>query len=1381
MIIKKYILSISLILLCFFSNIENAKALSFAEFVYHKARTGDIQTIHKYLYRGYNLDSVDKEGNSALCIAISKNDIFAYRKIKSLGAKTNHPCTKKFKNQKLTTQKSTTKKESIYKSSDDSNTGIYIASGLAVAGIAALAGGGGGGGGSSSDDSNNKNPITCPDGEELVNGKCEQIDCPDGQERVDGICKPIICPEGEELVGNECKPIVCPEGEELVGNECKPIICDEGFTLVGNICEPNVCGENYLSSCNENQYETGNTCLSGNNLLKECLLHTDVPNCKTYSPLEDACAICNDGYTLTGNTCEITICGENYLSSCNENQYETGNTCLSGETLLKECLPHTDVPNCKTYSPTSNTCSECNENYALVGNECLLNTCDEGYTITKDDGCQPTDCGSNYLTLCNENQYETGNTCLSGETLLKECLAHSHVPNCIAYSPTANVCTECNDGYFLQDNVCILIIECPEGFEQSNNICVAVGNTEKENTGDEDLYGVYSTDQDVYNLYSVYVHPDDYQEINLNNTGNGKTIGMYGERHVTNALVDGKRYEDEINPISEATGIINITHQKNGEVYGIYSKILDAQNSWEAVNSEGSDGGIAHGQINITNKGTGKTYGIFGDDRAYNAIAITGGKSYGDINIESYGDIYGIGGYMAAMNATSHQFYLGREAIANINIDSKGNGNIYGINIQKDIKDIESNAQQWIAINAASGGGDYVEGNITIRNKGTGNVYGMYGGQQLWNGLHYGGKTEEGHPTGKAVGTISIINQGNGDVYGMYMPEEDANGVIANITEEGYAHETFGQTGVQSTINLINTGDGITTGLRGGRFNKITNSGIININNLGNGTAIGIYGEAFSKIENSGQINIYRQEYKDEKTNETLTPSSEIGGTAYGIYAENGASVKNSGTITITNASSGKGIYLENDATLENTGTITFNGEEKEAETGDMIDIYGSRTPQSVTNFNDMGKGEVILGATGKFFGDTIKGDLSVTNSPLMDNFENNHTLSNSLKANDLSELNLKSKSAMFNASLVSKDSQNHDVVLTRQNFNNLITNKSVANFLEQNYEEKKNLALYNNLKTASTSSSLNKKIDTLTGNNILPSFRRENQIVHQSLNRQFSDILFNEPNKNYVAGYKFIDISNDSDKSLEESKGTAHSAYGLLKNKTTSGITYGLGASISQLKTDYDDNSKRKSNQFGLWLPFGYDFNNGLKWYSKLHAGYNDNSYDRKTLTGENSADYNEYQFGLNNEVRYTLNLANSLKFEPLAELNLINYYQEDISEKNKENALNIKSNNATSLELGLGSYLTKEFSFDKDKSLKLKIGGIYYVEFLEPDKALKGSIVAMNNNFDIIKKQNSNRGVLSLNATYNYENITLYGNIEKEFGAIDGITIDAGMQYKF
>ena len=27
----------------------------------------------------------------------------------------------------------------------------------------------------------------------------------------------------------------------------------------------------------------------------------------------------------------------------------------------------------------------------------------------------------------------------------------------------------------------------------------------------------------------------------------------------------------------------------------------------------------------------------------------------------------------------------------------------------------------------------------------------------------------------------------------------------------------------------------------------------------------------------------------------------------------------------------------------------------------------------------------------------------------------------------------------------------------------------------------------------------------------------------------------------------------------------------------------------------------------------------------------------------------------------------------------------------------------------------------------------------------------------------------------------ITLYGNIEKEFGAIDGITIDAGMQYKF
>ena len=368
----------------------------------------------------------------------------------------------------------------------------------------------------------------------------------------------------------------------------------------------------------------------------------------------------------------------------------------------------------------------------------------------------------------------------------------------------------------------------------------------------------------------------------------------------------------------------------------------------------------------------------------------------------------------------------------------------------------------------------------------------------------------------------------------------------------------------------------------------------------------------------------------------------------------------------------------------------------------------------------------------------------------------------------------------MFETSTKKNENTGTDVVLTRKSFDNFTKNQSVAKFLDKNYQEKQNLSLYDDLKTAQSSKELSNKINNTTANDIIPTFRRQNALIQRSISKTFDDNLFNAPEQNYIAGYKYIDISNNPDNQIEESKGIAHTAYGLLKNKTSSNLTYGIGANITKLKSDYDNNSKRTANQFGLWLPLGYEFNNNLKWYSKLSALYSDASYDRHTNFGVKSADYNEYQINLDNSVRYTIDLNSTTSLTPLLELNYTKYLSDSINEGSSNNALKIKSSSADSLELGLGALLNKDFNFNQNQTLNIKIGGIYYVELLNPDKSLKANLNGSIGQFNIHSKQDKTRSVMTLKAKYDYNKaLSIYGNIEKELNNDNSLLIDLGLQY--
>lgn len=979
----------------------------------------------------------------------------------------------------------------------------------------------------------------------------------------------------------------------------------------------------------------------------------------------------------------------------------------------------------------------CPEGEHLVGGVCQPIVCSEGEQLVGSE-CQPI--------ICPDGMHLEGNVCVDDP--------------------------ECEPGYKSDGNGGCVMIVCPPNTVLQGSICIAVGDVVEDNKSDDDLYGINSIEEDVFNLYSSPKHPDDGAFIDLTNLGNGNVYGVYGLSNVFNSYVVGEN-NGVHNPIEAGTGRISIEDQGAGDVYGMYARVTDVTRYKEAINASGWDGGTAYGNIDISHIGGGASYGVFGDVRAYNAYAAYGGTAYGNIKIEGDGDIYGISGYAAATNAVSP--FFGKKVRGDIDLFSNGNGNVYGMFVNKDnipgagAGDNEHLAS-WFAFNAyASGGGDVVEGNIKIHNKGSGNVYGMYGGQQLYNAMSYGGQDESGRPDGTAIGLIDIVNHGNGDVYGMYMPEADTQGIVANVTDNGST----------SYINIVNTGDGVTTGLRGGRGNRIINSGEININNLGNGTVYGIYGEAGARIDNSGLINIYRLAYTDPIENTVYNPSSALGGKVYGIYAESGAEVFNSGRIVVSGAQDGKGIFLESGAKLENTGRVIFNGVEEVYYNGGPAGD-GDLTNGASVDFDDMG-GEIILGKGGSFFADEMKGKLSVSDKTVTGSFDNEYVLKSALEANKVDDLNLVSKSAMFKAAAVANDKGGYDVVMKRQNFKDLLEDKSLAAFLEQNYMFENNSEFYDWLKKQAEQNALAKKAANVSGTDMLPNFWREDALVYRNLNRQFNNDLFNKSDEKFIGGYKYIDISSDPDGTLMGSDGKVNVAYGMIKGKNSNGIVSGVGLSAAMLKSDYDNGSDRKSNMFGLWIPVGYNFGNGARWYSKFYAGYADNSYNRLTEFGKKKGDYDEYQYGLGNEVRYRIDLGDGTGFEPVAELNFLGVYQEAYNEGNSENALKVDSSNNLSLEGGIGAYLTKDIRFDEDNKLGIRIGGVYYVEFLDPDDGVDASMRGMSGKFKIARKSNKERGVLGAHLRYDYKDITLYGDIEQEFGNNDALVIDAGVQYNF
>jgi len=138
--------------------------LSFSQ-MYNLAQAGDVEALRASVRRGMNIDSLNTDGNTGLCLAAQNRDAYTYNAFRAAGANPRHPCTQRISDYENFINSS--KAVSLQSSARDaygtmgkehfeiSPVTWWVIGGLAIGGgIAALAmsGGGGGGGSSSSDE-----------------------------------------------------------------------------------------------------------------------------------------------------------------------------------------------------------------------------------------------------------------------------------------------------------------------------------------------------------------------------------------------------------------------------------------------------------------------------------------------------------------------------------------------------------------------------------------------------------------------------------------------------------------------------------------------------------------------------------------------------------------------------------------------------------------------------------------------------------------------------------------------------------------------------------------------------------------------------------------------------------------------------------------------------------------------------------------------------------------------------------------------------------------------------------------------------------------------------------------------------------------------------
>ncbi len=938
------------------------------------------------------------------------------------------------------------------------------------------------------------------------------------------------------------------------------------------------------------------------------------------------------------------------------------------------------------------------------------------------------------------------------------------------YSPLSKIENVSNSGYGCVNGLIYIVNNGGSGNFYGiygNDITNVVSETGMYASGDIIMV---TNDYHLGNIYGMYAVGEN--GIAINAMGGVGTIDITGSNGTIYGMRGNEVHNAVVNNGVHGTGTINIVHDSySSDIYGMYGK-----------NVYNESYGQTTSEINIQNSSSsGSISGMYSDDGG-NVI------NSGAINITNFGYKY-------------NQYNFSNNEVCGIYLRSDG-----GSVTNSGTINIANFGYRWrgaVGIFSGTDGSVTNSGTININGSAGSGIFGDFGSIVENFGTINVHHVDVGSSYGAAVATGTLRNYGSinissaGEVIGIYggWTLLNANNVVIN------AIGNYSVRGME--IQYFSD-----------ELHSATNSGTISINNVGTGTVYGIrtedssFGTGLSIITNTGTINITRNSYTDPQdntivyeptgtsgnvfgiyaqSNSTVNNSGDINietnGNAYGIYVESGSTVTNTGTISITTSGTAYGIYAEGNSTVTNSGTITLNGVSCNGTTCNGSSSYGNHivlngssllnkgimsAPQM--NLNSMG-GKVIAGLGSQFVVDNeLSGDLNIGADIVYNGNQTTYIAENMIDAGDISKLNVRSASAMFDASLADNGK---DVVMTMKQFTDLTDNASLAQFLADNYAKGNGNDLFTALKSLENMSAFNGALAGLTGLDTFTQFAHEDLSAMREISFSMNNKLFEN------SGRDSFDISDSMGYfSFSDSHNGGSGRYGISNDKITDKLKLGYGMAMANINTNDGHGMNRQNKMWLFYMPLTYA-DEGYELVIAPKAGFANSEYNRRGYNNMNYEGVIEKRiFGLMNDLRYPLTFGN-WTFAPDLAFNTI-VYEQSGHEEDKEFALVIPDDRTVSVETGLGLYTKYEKTLQDGSRFKLNSGLMVYREFGDTYD-IKLGIRGMDGTFSLYNNDYEYRGAASIGFDYTAGRLHVYGNAQYFMDDDNYMNVKGGVSYRF
>ena len=361
--------------------------------------------------------------------------------------------------------------------------------------------------------------VSCYPGYRFNNGKCDQIcigytnkSCQNRTQYISGYCADDnnfhICTDRTNTEG-------CAD-YEVDKDLCTA--CYGGYNLENGKCI-SVCPGYTQKPCDTLEYK-GENCTNDPSF-HLCKARKNTNACADFDPNEDKCTSCVDGYFVNNGICQL-ICPGYTKADCPISLEYEDEYCAK-DSRYHTCTPRKNKVGCVEYEKTSDNCTVCNGTSSTpVAGKCeckgyVTEECDKdtqyvsavcptaaGYHVCSqreyiDENCKKYDPNADKCLVCNDEYkvvdgycshvcvgytkeacendlYYIGETC-EDDASYHKCEPRENTMYCSKYFPTKDECTDCKDGYKVENGSCVKICPgftkeaCGNGMHQSDEVC----------------------------------------------------------------------------------------------------------------------------------------------------------------------------------------------------------------------------------------------------------------------------------------------------------------------------------------------------------------------------------------------------------------------------------------------------------------------------------------------------------------------------------------------------------------------------------------------------------------------------------------------------------------------------------------------------------------------------------------------------------------------------------------------------------------------------------------------------------------------------------------------------------------------------------------------